>query len=209
MAKLAVIDSGSRDKRGGGDAVLDVHRGVLRGGALHGDEHDERRLLECLQWISPARSECTCSPATGCPRRLDWNNNTAMIGQVRSLPLQQRAEGVLLARADGRQDIVGGTVGFENAHGTCVGRIKPGPFTFVRCPPMTCRGASVPTREGEFTEDPGDVWRRRRRAHPGSATAVALALREAGQHRRDCARARGTLGEAMDNYLGGISICAT
>ena len=105
----------------------------------------------------------------------------------------------------GCQDIVGSTVGFENAHGTCVGRIKQGRSPSRASPPMTCQGASAPTQ--------------RRRVHGGSPEtflggAGVVPIPDLQRAAARCARAdlsttsrwhtrvARTLGEAMDNYLG-------
>ncbi|MGE5109985.1 MAG: L-fucose/L-arabinose isomerase family protein [Acidobacteriaceae bacterium] len=57
------------------------------------------------------------------------------------------------------QEIIAGTVGKDNAFGTCVGRVKSGPMTFVRFSTEdrtgTMRGY---VGEGRFTDDPLDTF---------------------------------------------------
>ena len=53
------------------------------------------------------------------------------------------------------QDIIAQTVGEENAYGTCVGRIEPGPMTFARVSTDDLSGTILAyIGEGEFTDDP-------------------------------------------------------
>ena len=87
---------------------------------------------------------------------LDWNNNygddpdKAVVFHCSNLPKDFLEK----PRMD-FQAIIAGDVGKENAYGTVVGRIKPGPFTFARISTddnLGCIKAYV--GEGEFTDDP-------------------------------------------------------
>lgn len=72
--------------------------------------------------------------ASGQPSALlDWNNNygtdpdLCMLFHCSNLPRSFFTD----ARMD-YQEIIAGTVGKENTYGTCVGRIRPSPFTYTR-----------------------------------------------------------------------------
>jgi L-fucose isomerase-like protein len=53
------------------------------------------------------------------------------------------------------QEIIAGTVGKENTYGTCCGRIKTGPFTFLRVSTDDLNGRMrAYLGEGEFEDDP-------------------------------------------------------
>ncbi|MCF7837577.1 MAG: L-fucose/L-arabinose isomerase family protein [Candidatus Marinimicrobia bacterium] len=89
---------------------------------------------------------------------LDWNNNfgadpdLCMLFHCSNLPRSFFEE----TRLD-YQDIIGGSVGRENAFGTCVGRIRPGPFTYARVSTDDVNGQiRAYLGEGEFltTEAP-------------------------------------------------------
>ena len=151
--------------------------------------------------------------ATGVPAALlDWNNNYGDDPDKCVLFHCSNVPKACFSHAQmGCQDIVGSTVGFENAHGTCVGRIKPGPFTFVRVSTDDPSGRiRAYAGEGEFTEDPGDVWRRRR-AHPDLQQLLHLLCASGFEHHVAIAHARvaRTLGERWTTTSGGISICTT
>ncbi len=99
--------------------------------------------------------------ASGTPSALlDWNNNygedpdKGVLFHCSNLPRSFFAEHRM-----GVQAIIAGTVGRENACGTIVGRIRPGPFTFLRLGTDdlagTIRGY---VGQGEFTDDPLDTF---------------------------------------------------
>jgi len=53
------------------------------------------------------------------------------------------------------QEIIAGTVGKENTYGTCVGKIRPGPFTYCRVSTDDLGGTvRAYMGEGAFTDDP-------------------------------------------------------
>ncbi|MFB3827651.1 MAG: L-fucose/L-arabinose isomerase family protein [Bryobacteraceae bacterium] len=99
--------------------------------------------------------------ASGTPSALlDWNNNygedpdKAVCFHCSNLPKHFFQE----ARMD-FQAIIAGSVGQENAYGTCVGRVKPGPMTFCRLSTNDRRGIiSGYVGEGRFTNDPLDTF---------------------------------------------------
>ncbi|MBN1420828.1 MAG: fucose isomerase, partial [Planctomycetes bacterium] len=92
--------------------------------------------------------------ASGRPSALlDWNNNygddpdRCVVFHCSNLPKSVFEK----VRMD-YQDIIAGTVGKENTYGTCVGRIKPGPFTFARVSTWDSLGlVRTYVGEGEFT----------------------------------------------------------
>ena len=99
--------------------------------------------------------------ASGTPSALlDWNNNygadpdKAVCFHCSNLPKHFFKE----TRMD-FQAIIAGTVGRENAYGTCVGVVKPGPMTFTRFSTNDCEGTIEGyTGQGEFTDDPLDTF---------------------------------------------------
>jgi L-fucose isomerase-like protein len=95
--------------------------------------------------------------ASGTPSALlDWNNNygedpdKAVCFHCSNLPKHFFAE----SRMDFQQ-IIAGTVGRDNTYGTCVGRVKSGPMSFVRFSTNDREGSIHGyVGEGEFTDDP-------------------------------------------------------
>ncbi|HOJ21062.1 MAG TPA: L-fucose/L-arabinose isomerase family protein [Armatimonadota bacterium] len=146
--------------------------------------------------------------ATGVPAALlDWNNNygedpdKCVLFHCSNVP-----KACFSHMQMGCQDIVGSTVGFENAHGTCVGRIKPGPFTFARVSTDDLSGRiRAYAGEGEFTEDPLETFGGAGVAHIPDLQRLLHSLCANGfEHHVAIAHARvaRALGEAMGNYLG-------
>jgi len=95
--------------------------------------------------------------ASGTPSALlDWNNNygddpdRAVMFHCSNLPLS------FFAKAEmGYQDIIAGSVGKNNTYGTVVGKITPGPMTFLRLSTDYFNGTiSGYAGEGEFTDEP-------------------------------------------------------
>jgi L-fucose isomerase-like protein len=87
---------------------------------------------------------------------LDWNNNyaddpdKAVCFHCSNLPKHFFQD----VRMD-FQEIIAGTVGKENTFGTCVGRVKAGPMTFLRFSTDDTAGIIRGyTGEGAFTNDP-------------------------------------------------------
>lgn len=99
--------------------------------------------------------------ASGTPSALlDWNNNygedpdKAVCFHCSNLPRHFFAE----ARMD-YQEIIAGAVGKDNAYGTCVGRIKPGPVTFARFSTDDRNGRIRGyVGQGRFTDDPLETF---------------------------------------------------
>jgi len=99
--------------------------------------------------------------ASGVPAALlDWNNNygsdpdMCVLFHCSNLPRSCFSEVKM-----GVQDIIGGDVGIENTCGTCVGRIKSGPFTFCRVSTDDLEGTvRAYVGEGAFTDDALDTF---------------------------------------------------
>jgi L-fucose isomerase-like protein len=89
---------------------------------------------------------------------VDWNNNygddpdKGVIFHCSNLP------GDIFVKDDAvmdYQEIIAGTVGKDNTYGTVVGRVKTGPFTYLRVSTDDLNGKIVAyTGEGELTDDP-------------------------------------------------------
>jgi L-fucose isomerase-like protein len=91
---------------------------------------------------------------------LDWNNNygddpdKAVCFHCSNLPKHFFKE----VRMD-FQEIIAGTVGKENTYGTCVGRVKSGPMSYVRFSTNDREGSIHGyVGEGEFTDDSLDTF---------------------------------------------------
>ena len=94
--------------------------------------------------------------AQGPSALVDWNNNygddpdTCVLFHCSNLPKKMFAK----ARMD-YQQIIAGSVGKANTYGTCVGRVKSGPFTFARITTDDATGEICAyTGEGELLPDP-------------------------------------------------------
>jgi len=91
---------------------------------------------------------------------LDWNNNygdepnKAVCFHCSNLPKHFFAD----VRMD-FQEIIAGAVGKLNTFGTCVGRVKSGPMSYLRVSTNDRKGIlSAYTGEGRFTDDPLDTF---------------------------------------------------
>ena len=99
--------------------------------------------------------------ASGTPSALlDWNNNygedpdKAVCFHCSNLPKHFFRE----VRMD-FQEIIAGSVGKENAYGTCVGRVKSGPVTYARLSTDDRAGRIRGyVGQGRFTDDPLDTF---------------------------------------------------
>ena len=95
--------------------------------------------------------------ASGRPSAIvDWNNNygddpdRAVIFHCSNLPKEIFEETSMQY-----QEIIAGTVGADNTYGTIYGRIKPGPFTYLRISTDDHLGiVRAYVGEGELTRDP-------------------------------------------------------
>ncbi|MEN3008628.1 L-fucose/L-arabinose isomerase family protein [Pseudothermotoga sp.] len=115
----------------------------------------------CETDVMGALSMYVLQLASGKPSALmDWNNNygddpdKAVMFHCSNLPISffQSCE-------MSYQQIIAGTVGVENAYGTCVGRISPGPATFLRLSSFDTEGTIAGfVAEGEFTDDPIETF---------------------------------------------------
>ncbi len=122
---------------------------------------DELRSSACEVDVCGAIAMHALRLASGTPSALlDWNNNygadpdRAVCFHCSNLPKHFFA-GV---RMD-CQEIIAGAVGRDNAWGTSVGRVKPGPMTFARVSTDDRRGAIRGyVGEGEFTGDPVETF---------------------------------------------------
>lgn len=99
-----------------------------------------------------ALQQCSGTPSA----LLDWNNNygadpdKAVCFHCSNLPKHFFSD----VRMD-FQEIIAGTVGKQNTFGTCVGRVKAGPMSFVRFSTDDFSGKMRGyVGEGEFTADP-------------------------------------------------------
>ena len=94
--------------------------------------------------------------ASGTPSALlDWNNNygtepnKAVVFHCSNLP-----KDVFADQKMDYQEIIAGTVGKENTFGTIVGRMRPGPFTFLRVSTLDDAGEiGAYVGEGTLTND--------------------------------------------------------
>ncbi|NLA57812.1 MAG: fucose isomerase [Firmicutes bacterium] len=86
---------------------------------------------------------------------IDWNNNYGDDpNKLVAFHCSNFPKDMLESAKMAYQDIVGGTVGNENAYGTVQGRIKPGPFTFARLSTDDLTGTiRAYVGEGTFTDD--------------------------------------------------------
>lgn len=86
---------------------------------------------------------------------VDWNNNFGNDPEKCVLFHCGNYPKSVFAQMEMRYaDVIGATVGFENAYGSCRGNIKPGPFTFLRLSTDDKRGTLKGyTGEGEITQD--------------------------------------------------------
>ncbi len=91
---------------------------------------------------------------------LDWNNNygededKAVCFHCSNLPKHFFESAVMDFQA-----IIAGTVGKENTYGTCVGRVKAGPMTYLRFSTDDLHGEMRGyVGEGEFTSDPLETF---------------------------------------------------
>ncbi|HEY3282312.1 MAG TPA: L-fucose/L-arabinose isomerase family protein [Armatimonadota bacterium] len=115
----------------------------------------------CEVDVMGALSMYALTLATGVPAALlDWNNNygedpdKCVLFHCSNLPT-----GCLSCAKMSQQWIVGGTVGLEKTWGTVEGRIKSGPFTYVRASTSDMDGTLCAyVGEGEFTDDPLDTF---------------------------------------------------
>ncbi len=119
------------------------------------------RPSACEVDVTGALSMYALQLASGSPSALvDWNNNygdaedQAVVFHCSNFP-----RSLLESPCMRHQDIIAASVGAENTYGTCVGRIKPGPMTFLRLSTDDLAGhVRGYVGEGAFTEAPLDSF---------------------------------------------------
>ena len=141
-------------------SMLDLARRILRRGALHGDEHDERQPhVERLRsgYLRRGRHARLAAGLGNAQRAARLEQQLRRRSrQSGLLPLQQPAQAFLQAMCAWiSRQIIAGTVGRENTYGTCVGVVKAGPMSFARFSTDDQHGGIHGyVGEGEFTDDP-------------------------------------------------------
>ena len=105
------------------------------------------------------------------------------------------------------QEIIAGTVGKENTFGTVVGRVKPGAMSFARFSTDDTAGKIRGyVGEGEFTNDPLEHFRRRRRGarFPACRSLLHYICENGFEHHvaANFSTAAGAVHEATTRYLG-------
>ncbi len=138
---------------------------------------------------------------------LDWNNNygddpdKCVCFHCSNLPKSCFES----CRMD-YQEIIAGTVGKENTYGTVVGRIKPGPMTYLRVTTFDTEGTpGAYFGQGEFTSDPLDTFGGYGVARiPNLQNLLAYACESGFEHHvaMNHSSVARVIGEALDNYLG-------
>jgi L-fucose isomerase-like protein len=138
---------------------------------------------------------------------LDWNNNygndpdKGVLFHCSNLP-----KDVFCSTAMDYQAIIGGTVGKENAYGTIVGRIQPGPFTFARVSTDDLTASICAyVGEGAFTDDPLETFGGYGVFHvPGLQDLLAFICQNGFEHHTAITRAEvaASVDEALSKYLG-------
>ena len=146
--------------------------------------------------------------ASGSPSALlDWNNNygddpdKAVLFHCSNLPRSFFVEN----RMD-YQEIIAGTVGKANTHGTIVGRIKPEPFTYCRVSTDDEFGEVIAyVGEGRFTEDSLGTFGGYGVVEVPELQELLEYICENGfEHHVACnlSQVGGAVAEALENYLG-------
>jgi len=137
---------------------------------------------------------------------LDWNNNygddpdKCVVFHCSNLPKDVFAEVCM-----SRQDILASTVGADNAWGACVGRIKPGPVTYVRVSTDDLSGVvTAYLGEGEITDDPLETFGGYGVVHVPNLQMLLRYICENGFEHHvavNQSQVADAVYEAMDNYL--------
>lgn len=138
---------------------------------------------------------------------LDWNNNYGDDPDKCVLFHCSNAPKSCFAKVSmSIQDIIGATVGNEKTYGTCVGRIRSGPFTFARISTDDADGEIVTyVGQGEFTDDPLESFGGIGVAHIPNLQALLRYICEMG-FEHHVAVTMGSVGsavaEAFSKYMG-------
>ncbi len=162
----------------------------------------------CEADVAGAVSMHALQLASGAPSTLlDWNNNYGddpdkmILFHCSSIPTSMLEDAHMNYNA-----IAAKLIGEESSYGACMGRIKPGPFTFARVSVDDTAGRIVACiGDGEFTDDPLETF-------GGVGVAKIQRLQEllrwlcknGFEHHVAISRSLvgNTIHEAMDNYLG-------
>jgi len=110
----------------------------------------------CELDISGALSMYVLQLAAGKPAAIaDWNNNYGSNeDKVITFHCSNFPASYLEDARMSHQDIIAGEVGKENTYGTCIGRISPGPATFLRLSTDDMNGRITSyLAEGRYTDD--------------------------------------------------------
>ncbi|HPU98742.1 MAG TPA: fucose isomerase, partial [Candidatus Hydrogenedentes bacterium] len=146
--------------------------------------------------------------ASGKPSALlDWNNNygdnpdKAVLFHCSNLP-----RSFFVEHSMDYQEIIAGTVGKENTHGTIVGRIRPEPFTFCRITTDDVEGEVLAyVGEGRFTEDSLSTFGGYGVVEiPGLQELLAYICENGFEHHVACnlSEVAEAVAEAFEKYLG-------
>jgi len=146
--------------------------------------------------------------ASGTPSAIvDWNNNygddpdKAVVFHCSNYPKSFLKDPRITF-----QDIISGTVGKENAYGSCAGRIPSGPMTFARVSTNDTVGViQAYIGEGEFTDDPLNTFGGYGVVYVENLqTLLKLICQRGFEHHVAMSRSKTArvLYEAFSNYLG-------
>jgi len=146
--------------------------------------------------------------ASGTPSAIvDWNNNygddpdKAVVFHCSNYPKSFLKDPKITF-----QDIISGTVGKENAYGSCAGRIPSGPMTFARVSTNDSVGIiQAYIGEGEFTDDPLNTFGGHGVIYVENLQALLKVICQRGfEHHVAMSRSKSAriLYEAFSNYLG-------
>jgi L-fucose isomerase-like protein len=164
----------------------------------------------CETDVTGAISMLALVLASGRPAALvDWNNNygddpdKAVVFHCSNLPKTIMADERPLMECNA---ILANAFGAENTFGTIVGRVKPGPFTYLRVSTDDAEGRICAYMgEGEFTDDALDTFGGYGVVHiPRLQTLLAHICENGFEHHVALVQARvaAILAEALPKYLG-------
>jgi len=117
---------------------------------------DKLHPSACEVDITGALAMYALQCASGSPSALvDWNNNyNGELDKVILFHCGNFPKSIFESCIMKYGDVIGGTVGYENAYGGLTGNVKPGPFTFARLTTDDNQGKlKAYVGEGEITKD--------------------------------------------------------
>jgi len=117
---------------------------------------DKLHPSACEVDITGAVAMYALQSASGSPSALvDWNNNyNGELDKVILFHCGNFPKSIFESCIMKYGDVIGGTVGYENAYGGLTGNVKPGPFTFARLTTDDNQGKlKAYVGEGEITKD--------------------------------------------------------